>query len=149
MKWRISNASIETVKNVCRQHDVSHLFYAPLGYEFNERQRDGGKTLPFCHREGFDDSVISGARRVMTATKCDEMYSFTPFKNARLPSAEDIPPCVPAPKIRVSGRFLHPAPISLNYPQQAFDAASVEEEKRGYRAAGRQFCAQGADGMSR
>ncbi|WP_246768787.1 hypothetical protein, partial [Salmonella enterica] len=33
------NASIETVKNVCRQHDVSHLFYN-YQYEFNERQRD-------------------------------------------------------------------------------------------------------------
>ncbi len=33
------NASIETVKNVCRRHDVSHLFYN-YQYEFNERQRD-------------------------------------------------------------------------------------------------------------
>ncbi len=33
------NASIKTVKNVCRQHDVSHLFYN-YQYEFNERQRD-------------------------------------------------------------------------------------------------------------
>ncbi len=33
------NASIKTVKNICRQHDVSHLFYN-YQYEFNERQRD-------------------------------------------------------------------------------------------------------------
>ncbi|MGK7490019.1 deoxyribodipyrimidine photo-lyase, partial [Salmonella enterica] len=33
------NASIETVKNVCRQRDVSHLF-DNYQYEFNERQRD-------------------------------------------------------------------------------------------------------------
>nr|VUD24928.1 deoxyribodipyrimidine photolyase [Salmonella sp. NCTC 7297] len=58
------NASIETVKNVCRQHDVSHLFYN-YQYEINERQRDAAveKTLQSVICEGFDDSVIPGARR--------------------------------------------------------------------------------------
>lgn len=61
------NASIETVKNVCRQHDVSHLFYN-YQYEFNERQRDAAveKTLPSVICEGFDDSVILAPGAVMT-----------------------------------------------------------------------------------
>ncbi|EDL4181726.1 deoxyribodipyrimidine photo-lyase, partial [Salmonella enterica subsp. enterica serovar Infantis] len=98
------NASIETVKNVCRQHDVSHLFYN-YQYEFNERQRDAAveKMLPSVICEGFDDSVILAPGAVMTGNH--EMYKvFTPFKNAWLKRLkEDIPPCVPAPKIRVSG----------------------------------------------
>ncbi|EBX3571046.1 deoxyribodipyrimidine photo-lyase, partial [Salmonella enterica subsp. enterica serovar Java] len=97
------NASTETVKNVCRQHDVSHLFYN-YQYEFNERQRDAAveKTLPSVICEGFDDSVILAPGAVMTGNH--EMYKvFTPFKNAWLKRLkEDIPPCVPAPKIRVS-----------------------------------------------
>ncbi|MDI5424713.1 hypothetical protein MJM99_29910, partial [Salmonella enterica subsp. enterica serovar Kentucky] len=41
---------------------------------------------------------------------------FTPFKNAWLKRLkEDIPPCVPAPKIRVSGALSTPlTPVSLN-----------------------------------
>ncbi|EJM4613434.1 deoxyribodipyrimidine photo-lyase [Salmonella enterica] len=141
------NASIETVKNVCRQHDVSHLFYN-YQYEFNERQRDAAveKTLPSVICEGFDDSVILAPGAVMTGNH--EMYKvFTPFKNAWLKRLkEDIPPCVPAPKIRVSGALSTPlTPVSLNYPQQAFDAALFPVEENAVIAQLRQFCAQGAD----
>ncbi|EDM9191261.1 deoxyribodipyrimidine photo-lyase, partial [Salmonella enterica subsp. enterica serovar Newport] len=141
------NASIETVKNVCRQHDVSHLFYN-YQYEFNERQRDAAveKTLPSVICEGFDDSVILAPGAVMTGNH--EMYKvFTPFKNAWLKRLkEDIPPCVPAPKIRVSGALSTPlTPVSLNYPQQAFDAELFPVEENAVIAQLRQFCAQGAD----
>lgn len=77
-----------------------------------------------------------------------EMYKvFTPFKNAWLKRLkEDIPPCVPAPKIRVSGALSTPlTPVSLNYPQQAFDAALFPVEENAVIAQLRQFCAQGAD----
>ncbi len=39
-------------------------------------------------------------------------------------------------------------PVSLNYPQQAFDAALFPVEENAVIAQLRQFCAQGADGMS-
>ncbi|TGD69115.1 deoxyribodipyrimidine photo-lyase, partial [Salmonella enterica subsp. enterica serovar Poona] len=77
-----------------------------------------------------------------------EMYKvFTPFKNAWLKRLkEDIPPCVPAPKIRVSGALSTPlTPVSLNYPQQAFDAALFPVEENAVIAQLRQFCAQGAE----
>ncbi|WP_411899888.1 deoxyribodipyrimidine photo-lyase, partial [Salmonella enterica] len=54
------NASIETVKNVCRQHDVSHLFYN-YTYEFNERQRNsaGEKTVPpFLFEPLYDAGIL-------------------------------------------------------------------------------------------
>ncbi|EBV9865065.1 deoxyribodipyrimidine photo-lyase, partial [Salmonella enterica subsp. arizonae serovar 18:z4,z23:-] len=141
------NASIETVKNVCRQHDVSHLFYN-YEYEVNERQRDAAveKALQSVICEGFDDSVILPPGAVMTGNH--EMYKvFTPFKNAWLKRLkEDIPPCVPAPKIRASGALSTPlTPVSLNYPQQAFDAALFPVEENAAIAQLRQFCAQGAD----
>nr|CAA43069.1 deoxyribodipyrimidine photolyase [Salmonella enterica subsp. enterica serovar Typhimurium] len=132
------NASIETVKNVCRQHDVSHFYN--YQYEFNERQRDRAvEKLPSVICEGFDDSVIL-APGAMTGNH--EMYKvFTPFKNAWLRLKEDIPPCVPAPKIRVSGLSTPLTPVSLNYPQQEFDALFPVEENA-VIAQLRQFCAQ-------
>ncbi|EAW2112453.1 deoxyribodipyrimidine photo-lyase [Salmonella enterica subsp. enterica] len=144
------NASIETVKNVCRQHDVSHLFYN-YEYEVNERQRDAAveKALQSVICEGFDDSVILPPGAVMTGNH--EMYKvFTPFKNAWLKRLkEDILPCVPAPKIRASGALSTPlTPVSLNYPQQAFDAALFPVEENAAIAQLRQFCAQGADGYA-
>lgn len=91
--------------------------------------------------------MILAPGAVMTGNH--EMYKvFTPFKNARLKRLkEDIPPCVPAPKIRVSGALSTPlTPVSLNYPQQAFDAALFPVEENAVIAQLRQFCAQGADG---
>ncbi|SUX61123.1 deoxyribodipyrimidine photolyase [Citrobacter amalonaticus] len=76
--------SIETVKAVCEQHDVSHLFYN-YQYEVNERERDAAveKALPHVVCEGFDDSVILPPGAVTTGNH--EMYKvFTPFKNAWL-----------------------------------------------------------------
>lgn len=90
--------------------------------------------------------MILAPGAVMTGNH--EMYKvFTPFKNAWLKRLkEDIPPCVPAPKIRVSGALSTPlTPVSLNYPQQAFDAALFPVEENAVIAQLRQFCAQGAD----
>lgn len=92
-------ASVDTVKRVCLQYDVSRLFYN-YQYEINERQRDVNveKSLPQVVCEGFDDSVILPPGAVMTGNH--EMYKvFTPFKNAWLKRIKDgIPECVSAPK---------------------------------------------------
>ncbi|SUH10321.1 deoxyribodipyrimidine photolyase [Salmonella enterica subsp. enterica] len=51
------------------------------------------------------------------------------------------------PEDRVSGALSTPlTPVSLNYPQQAFDAALFPVEENAVIAQLRQFCAQGADG---
>ena len=46
-------ASIELLTRICKQHQVSHLFYN-YQYEFNERQRDAGveKILKEAHPPG-------------------------------------------------------------------------------------------------
>lgn len=139
-------ASVEIVKNVCAQHDVSRLFYN-YQYEINERQRDAQveKSLSQVVCEGFDDSVILAPGAVMTGNH--EMYKvFTPFKNAWLKRLKDsIPECVAAPKARESGAIPPPStPITLNYPQQDFDVALFPVEEKSVIAQLRQFCQQGA-----
>ncbi len=61
---------------------------------------------------------------------------------------EDIPPCVPAPKIRVSGALSIPlTPVSLNYPQQAFDAALFPVEENAVIAQLRHFARRAQTSM--
>lgn len=126
-------ASVETVKQVCAENRITHLFYN-YQYEVNERARDvqAERTLRNVVCEGFDDSVILPPGAVMTGNH--EMYKvFTPFKNAWLKRLrEGMPECVAAPKFRSSGS-IEPAPsITLNYPRQSFDTAHfpVEEKRR-------------------
>ncbi|WP_368267526.1 deoxyribodipyrimidine photo-lyase, partial [Escherichia coli] len=109
-------ASVETVKQVCAENRITHLFYN-YQYEVNERARDvqAERTLRNVVCEGFDDSVILPPGAVMTGNH--EMYKvFTPFKNAWLKRLrEGMPECVAAPKFRSSGS-IEPAPsITLNY----------------------------------
>ena len=139
-------ASVETVKRVCAQHDVSRLFYN-YQYEINERQRDARveKQLPDIVCEGFDDSVILPPGAVMTGNH--EMYKvFTPFKNAWLKRIKDgIPECVSALMVRESGALTAPlTPLTLNYPQQDFDAALFPAQEKRAIAQLRQFCQQAA-----
>lgn len=139
-------ASVDTVKRVCLQYDVSRLFYN-YQYEINERQRDVNveKSLPQVVCEGFDDSVILPPGAVMTGNH--EMYKvFTPFKNAWLKRIKDgIPECVSAPKMRESGALDAPlTSITLSYPQQDFDAQRFVAEEKLAIAQLRQFCQQAA-----
>ena len=138
--------SIETVKAVCEQHDVSHLFYN-YQYEVNERERDAAveKALPHVVCEGFDDSVILPPGAVTTGNH--EMYKvFTPFKNAWLKRLkEGMPECVSAPARRENGSVSSAlVPINLHYPQQEFDPALFPAEEKAAIARLRQFCQQGA-----
>ena len=139
-------ASVDTVKSVCLQHDVSRLFYN-YQYEINERQRDANveKSLPQVVCEGFDDSVILPPGAVMTGNH--EMYKvFTPFKNAWLKRIKDgIPECVSAPKVRDSGALSTSlSAITLSYPQQDFDAQRFVADEKLAIAQLRQFCQQAA-----
>lgn len=139
-------ASVDTIKNVCLQHDVSRLFYN-YQYEINERQRDAAveKSLPQVVCEGFDDSVILPPGAVMTGNH--EMYKvFTPFKNAWLKRIKDgIPECVSAPKMRDSGALSTSlSAITLSYPQQDFDAQRFVADEKLAIAQLRQFCQQAA-----
>lgn len=139
-------ASVESVKSVCAQHNVSRLFYN-YQYEINERQRDAKveKSLPQVICEGFDDGVILPPGAVMTGSH--EMYKvFTPFKNAWLKRLkEGIPECVAAPRMRESGALSMPLPaISLRYPQQDFDEVLFPAQEKSAIAQLRQFCQQGA-----
>ncbi|HCD1276914.1 deoxyribodipyrimidine photolyase [Citrobacter amalonaticus] len=138
--------SIETVKAVCEQHDVSHLFYN-YQYEVNERERDAAveKALPHVVCEGFDDSVILPPGAVTTGNH--EMYKvFTPFKNAWLKRLkEGMPECVSAPARRENGSVSSAlVPINLHYPQQEFDPVLFPAEEKAAIARLRQFCQQGA-----
>ncbi len=146
-------ASVETVKQVCAENRITHLFYN-YQYEVNERARDvqAERTLRNVVCEGFDDSVILPPGAVMTGNH--EMYKvftpfknavFTPFKNAWLKRLrEGMPECVAAPKVRSSGS-IEPAPsITLNYPRQSFDTAHFPVEEKAAIAQLRQFCQNGA-----
>ena len=138
------SASVDTVKNVCAQHDVSRLFYN-YQYEINERQRDVSveKSLPHVICEGFDDSVILPPGAVMTGNH--EMYKvFTPFKNAWLKRLKDgVPESVAAPKRRDSSTISTPlTAITLSYPQQDFDVRHFQPEEKSAIAQLRQFCQQ-------
>ncbi len=75
-------AQLQTVQEICKQHNVTHLFYN-YQYEFNEQQRDRQleKMLEGVVCQGFDDSVMLAPGSVVTGNH--EMYKvFTPFKNA-------------------------------------------------------------------
>ncbi|PMC12263.1 deoxyribodipyrimidine photo-lyase, partial [Klebsiella aerogenes] len=63
-------ASIELLTRICKQHQVSHLFYN-YQYEFNERQRDAGveKILKEVTCQGVDDSVLLPPGSVMTGNR--------------------------------------------------------------------------------
>ncbi|STV78011.1 Deoxyribodipyrimidine photolyase [Klebsiella michiganensis] len=79
---QISTASVALLASICRQRQVTHLFYN-YQYEINERQRDTAveKTLAELTCQGFDDSVLLPPGSVLTGSR--EMYKvFTPFKNA-------------------------------------------------------------------
>ncbi|POT58153.1 deoxyribodipyrimidine photo-lyase [Citrobacter amalonaticus] len=138
-------ASVNTVKTLCQQHEVSHLFYN-YQYEVNERQRDAAleSALAGVVCEGFDDSVILPPGAVMTGNH--EMYKvFTPFKNAWLKRLkEGIPECVAAPAPRGNGTFSASRPIAFSYPQLDFDATLFPTEEKAVIARLRHFCKQGA-----
>ncbi|EIL3696399.1 deoxyribodipyrimidine photo-lyase [Salmonella enterica] len=139
-------ASVETVKAVCRQHDVSHLFYN-YQYEVNERERDAAveKALPEVVCEGFDDSVILPPGSVMTGNQ--EMYKvFTPFKNAWLKRLKEaMPECVAAPAARENSPLAQRRQkIVFTYPQQEADTTLFPVDEKTVIARLRQFCQQGA-----
>nr|WP_318384970.1 deoxyribodipyrimidine photo-lyase [uncultured Enterobacter sp.] len=139
-------ASADVVKSVCEAHDVTHLFYN-YQYEINERKRDAyiEKSLPDVAFQGFDDSVMLAPGSVMTGGH--QMYKvFTPFKNAFLKRLrEDLPECVVAPKMRESGAADEkPHAVTLNYPQQDFDANLFPADEKAAIARLREFCQQGA-----
>lgn len=139
-------ASLETVKQVCEQEQVSDLFYN-YQYELNERQRDAAleKALSGVICQGFDDSVMLPPGSVMTGNQ--QMYKvFTPFKNAFLRRLMDgLPECVAAPKVRESGALEPPAtPITINYPQEGFDPDLFAPDEASALERLREFCRSGA-----
>ena len=118
------NASVGAVKEVCEEHNVTHLFYN-YQYEINERQRDAAveRALPEVTCQGLDDSVMLAPGSVMTGDR--QMYKvFTPYKNAFLRRLrEDLPECVPAPAVREGGALNDTLkPLTITYPQQDFDS---------------------------
>ncbi|WP_194205472.1 deoxyribodipyrimidine photo-lyase [Superficieibacter sp. 1612_C1] len=139
-------ASIEAVKQVCEQEQVSDLFYN-YQYELNERQRDAQleKTLNDVVCQGFDDSVMLAPGSVMTGNH--QMYKvFTPFKNAYLRRLMDgLPECVAAPSVRESGPLTGTlATINIRYPQEPFDEQLFAAEETAAIARLREFCRHGA-----
>ncbi|WP_052284846.1 deoxyribodipyrimidine photo-lyase [Kluyvera genomosp. 1] len=138
-------ASVEVVKEVCQQHDVTQLFYN-YQYEYNERQRDAAveRALAETVCQGFDDSVILPPGAVMTGNH--EMYKvFTPYKNAWLRRLrEHLPECVRAPAVRNAPAVDNTPAIVLDYPQQPFDRALFPEDENAAIAQLRQFCQQSA-----
>jgi deoxyribodipyrimidine photo-lyase len=136
------SASVDAVACVCKEEKVSHLFYN-YQYEINERLRDADveKALPDVAFQGFDDSVILAPGSVMTGNH--EMYKvFTPFKNAYLRRLkEDLPECVAAPRVRDSGPLSGTLPtLSVDYPQEDFDAALFPADEKSALAQLRHFC---------
>ena len=138
-------ASVETVKKVCLQYEVTDLFYN-YQYEFNERQRDVAveRSLKDTVCQGFDDSVILPPGSVMTGNH--EMYKvFTPYKNAWLRRLrEHLPECVRAPATRNAAAVSDLSTITLNYPQQSFDPALFPADENAAIQQLRQFCQQSA-----
>jgi len=138
-------ASVEALKEVCQQHDVTQLFYN-YQYEFNERQRDAAveRALTQTVCQGFDDSVILPPGSVMTGNH--EMYKvFTPYKNAWLRRLrEHLPECVRAPAPRNAPAVEHESAITLDYPQQPFDNALFPVDENAAIRQLRQFCQQSA-----
>ncbi|MFU0911596.1 deoxyribodipyrimidine photo-lyase [Kluyvera intermedia] len=138
-------ASVETVKRVCLQYEVTDLFYN-YQYEFNERQRDVAveRSLKDTVCQGFDDSVILPPGSVMTGNH--EMYKvFTPYKNAWLRRLrEHMPECVRAPAARNAQAVSDVSTITLNYPHQPFDPALFPADENAAIQQLRQFCQQSA-----
>lgn len=138
-------ASVEALKEVCQQHDVTQLFYN-YQYEFNERQRDAAveRALTQTVCQGFDDSVILPPGSVMTGNH--EMYKvFTPYKNAWLRRLrEHLPECVRAPAPRNAPTVENESAITLDYPQQPFDSALFPVDENAAIHQLRQFCQQSA-----
>lgn len=138
-------ASVEVVKKVCQQHDVTQLFYN-YQYEFNERERDAAveRALEETVCQGFDDSVILPPGSVTTGNH--EMYKvFTPYKNAWLRRVrEHLPECVRAPATRNAPTVKDVDTITLNFPQQPFDPALFPVDENAAIHQLRQFCQQSA-----
>lgn len=138
-------ASIDVVKNLCQQEEVTHLFYN-YQYEFNERQRDAAveRALTNVVCQGFDDSVILPPGAVMTGN--GEMYKvFTPYKNAWLRRLkEHQPACVRAPSTRDAPVVTVDETLAFDYPQQPFDPALFPADEKAAIARLRHFCQQSA-----
>ncbi|MBW9460185.1 deoxyribodipyrimidine photo-lyase [Kluyvera sp. EC_51] len=138
-------ASVEVVKTVCQQHQVTQLFYN-YQYEFNERQRDAAveRALTDTVCQGFDDSVILPPGAVMTGNH--EMYKvFTPYKNAWLRRLkEHMPECVRAPEARSAPAVADAATLHFHYPQQSFDPALFPPDEKTAIGQLRRFCQEGA-----
>lgn len=136
------DASVDEVKKVCDEYQVSQLFYN-YQYEINERQRDARveKVLATVTCQGFDDSVMLAPGSVMTGNH--QMYKvFTPFKNAYLRRLkEGLPECVSAPAAREDARS-QPPDVTLNYPQAQFDADLFPADEKSAIARLRHFCQQ-------
>lgn len=141
-------ASVETVATVCKEENVSHLFYN-YQYEVNERLRDAAveKALADVACQGFDDSVMLAPGSVMTGNH--EMYKvFTPYKNAFLRRLkEDLPECVGAPRVRETGALSEACPtLTFDYPQEEFDPALFAADEKTAIQRLRHFCQQQAAG---
>ncbi|MFB5642523.1 deoxyribodipyrimidine photo-lyase [Kluyvera ascorbata] len=138
-------ASVEIVKTICQQHEVTQLFYN-YQYEFNERQRDAAveRVLTDTVCQGFDDSLILPPGAVMTGNH--EMYKvFTPYKNAWLRRLkEHMPECVRAPESRNTSAVTDAATIHFQYPQQPFDPALFPADEKAAIGQLRRFCQDGA-----
>ena len=138
--------SVEALQTLCDKHNVDALFYN-YQYEINERLRDAAveKRLDTVTCQGFDDSVLLAPGSVMTGSR--EMYKvFTPFKNAFVRRLlEGLPECVAAPKVRPDGALNAPlTPITLDYPQDDFDATLFPVGEKAAIAQLRHFCQQAA-----
>jgi deoxyribodipyrimidine photo-lyase len=138
------SATVDEVKKVCDEHQVSHLFYN-YQYEINERKRDARveKTLEGVICQGFDDSVMLAPGSVMTGNH--QMYKvFTPFKNAWLRRLkEGLPECVSAPAPR-DVTLGEPSLIAVNYPQTSFDGDLFPGDEKSAITRLRHFCQQQA-----
>ncbi len=102
------------------------------------------KNAALCHLRSFDDSVILAPGAV---TGNHEMYKVLRRLKMLVETAkEDIPPYVPAPNPG-ERRASPPTPVSLNYPQQAFDAALFPVEENAVIAQLRQFARRAQTSM--
>jgi len=140
------SGQLKIVREICQQHDVTHLFYN-YQYEFNEQQRDLQleKRVGDVVCQGFDDSVMLPPGSVMTGNH--EMYKvFTPFKNAFIKRLKEaLPECVAAPAVRGEGLTDLPE-LTFNYPQAPFAEGLFPADEKAAIAQLRHFCKQGAAG---
>lgn len=138
-------ASVTLLSEVCKQQQVSHLFYN-YQYEINERQRDAlvEKNLQGVICQGFDDSVLLPPGSVLTGNR--EMYKvFTPFKNAFIRRLKEaLPECVAAPKARVGGAIDATTEVKIDYSQTPFDSDLFAADEKAAINQLRRFCQQKA-----